>query len=135
MRGESMKGKSKKSTYSTTFGVDPMFSAATYSFRFCSGKLAERMSVEMSCGECVRANSSASCSVLNTLYGRFALGVLHGRNTLYLYSGRFAFLYFLTVSAVFTESPLDFDSEKLLQNCYTKKRVSCETRFKFISCC
>ena len=23
MRGESMKGKSKKSTYSTTFGVDP----------------------------------------------------------------------------------------------------------------
>ena len=25
MRGESMKGKSKKSTYSTTFGVDPIF--------------------------------------------------------------------------------------------------------------
>ena len=25
MRGESMKGKSKKSTYSTTFGVDPNF--------------------------------------------------------------------------------------------------------------
>ena len=25
MRGESMKGKSKKSTYSTTFGVDPTF--------------------------------------------------------------------------------------------------------------
>ena len=25
MRGESMKGKSKKSTYSTTFGVDPGF--------------------------------------------------------------------------------------------------------------
>ena len=24
MRGESMKGKSKKSTYSTTFGVDPL---------------------------------------------------------------------------------------------------------------
>ena len=24
MRGESMKGKSKKSTYSTTFGVDPI---------------------------------------------------------------------------------------------------------------
>ena len=24
MRGESMKGKSKKSTYSTTFGVDPV---------------------------------------------------------------------------------------------------------------
>ena len=23
MRGESMKGKSKKSTYSTTFGIDP----------------------------------------------------------------------------------------------------------------
>ena len=27
MRGESMKGKSKKSTYSTTFGVDPIFEA------------------------------------------------------------------------------------------------------------
>ena len=26
MRGESMKDKSKKSTYSTTFGVDPGFS-------------------------------------------------------------------------------------------------------------
>ena len=25
MRGESMKDKSKKSTYSTTFGVDPKF--------------------------------------------------------------------------------------------------------------
>ena len=25
MRGESMKGKSKKSTYSTTFGVDPAY--------------------------------------------------------------------------------------------------------------
>ena len=25
MRGETMKGKSKKSTYSTTFGVDPTF--------------------------------------------------------------------------------------------------------------
>ena len=25
MRGESMKGKSKKSTYSTTFGVDPNY--------------------------------------------------------------------------------------------------------------
>ena len=25
MRGETMKGKSKKSTYSTTFGVDPFF--------------------------------------------------------------------------------------------------------------
>ena len=25
MRGESMKGKSKNSTYSTTFGVDPFF--------------------------------------------------------------------------------------------------------------
>ncbi len=28
MRGETMKGKSKKSTYSTTFGVDP-FSGGT----------------------------------------------------------------------------------------------------------
>ena len=28
MRGESMKGKSKKSTYSTTFGVDPVKIAA-----------------------------------------------------------------------------------------------------------
>ena len=27
MRGESMKDKSKKSTYSTTFGVDPFFAA------------------------------------------------------------------------------------------------------------
>ena len=26
MRGESMKGKSKKSNYSTTFGVDPILS-------------------------------------------------------------------------------------------------------------
>ena len=26
MRGESMKGKSKKSTYSTTFGIDPLLS-------------------------------------------------------------------------------------------------------------
>ena len=26
MRGETMKDKSKKSTYSTTFGVDPIFS-------------------------------------------------------------------------------------------------------------
>ena len=26
MRGESMKDKSKKSTYSTTFGVDPIYS-------------------------------------------------------------------------------------------------------------
>ena len=26
MRGETMKDKSKKSTYSTTFGVDPFFS-------------------------------------------------------------------------------------------------------------
>ena len=25
MRGETMKGKSKKSTYSTTFGVDPKY--------------------------------------------------------------------------------------------------------------
>ena len=25
MRGESMKGKSKNSTYSTTFGIDPIF--------------------------------------------------------------------------------------------------------------
>ena len=31
MRGESMKGKSKKSTYSTTFGVDPK---STYSTTF-----------------------------------------------------------------------------------------------------
>ena len=106
-----------------------IFSAATYSFRLCSGRLAERMSVEIFCGECVRAKSSAPCSVLNTLYGRFALEPLHGRNTLYLYSGRFAFLYFLTVSAVFTESPLGFDSEKLLQNCYTKKRVSLRNAF------
>ena len=29
MRGESMKDKSKKSTYSTTFGVDPSFSHCT----------------------------------------------------------------------------------------------------------
>ena len=34
MRGESMKGKSKKSTYSTTFGVDPFFSGA---FRYEGG--------------------------------------------------------------------------------------------------
>ena len=31
MRGESMKGKSKKSTYSTTFGIDPK---STYSTTF-----------------------------------------------------------------------------------------------------
>ena len=31
MRGETMKGKSKKSTYSTTFGVDPK---STYSTTF-----------------------------------------------------------------------------------------------------
>ena len=29
MRGESMKGKSKKSTYSTTFGIDPKIAALT----------------------------------------------------------------------------------------------------------
>ena len=29
MRGETMKDKSKKSTYSTTFGVDPIFFAAS----------------------------------------------------------------------------------------------------------
>ena len=29
MRGESMKGKSKKSTYSTTFGIDPKFFIGT----------------------------------------------------------------------------------------------------------
>ena len=35
MRGESMKGKSKKSTYSTTFGVDPTFGIdPTYSTTF-----------------------------------------------------------------------------------------------------
>ena len=33
MRGESMKGKSKKSTYSTTFGVDPS-KKSTYSTTF-----------------------------------------------------------------------------------------------------
>ena len=32
MRGESMKGKSKKSTYSTTFGIDP-FSASRHNKR------------------------------------------------------------------------------------------------------
>ena len=38
MRGESMKGKSKKSTYSTTFGVDPnyfIFSDCFY-FKVCA---------------------------------------------------------------------------------------------------
>ena len=38
MRGESMKGKSKKSTYSTTFGVDPSMKGkskkSTYSTTF-----------------------------------------------------------------------------------------------------
>ena len=29
MRGESMKGKSKKSTYSTTFGIDPYILSAS----------------------------------------------------------------------------------------------------------
>ena len=33
MRGESMKGKSKKSTYSTTFGVDPYFKVCAYGKR------------------------------------------------------------------------------------------------------
>ena len=33
MRGESMKGKSKKSTYSTTFGIDPS-KKSTYSTTF-----------------------------------------------------------------------------------------------------
>ena len=34
MRGESMKGKSKKSTYSTTFGVDPiLYTLIRISFR------------------------------------------------------------------------------------------------------
>ena len=32
MRGESMKGKSKKSTYSTTFGVDPKNNGITEGF-------------------------------------------------------------------------------------------------------
>ena len=35
MRGESMKGKSKKSTYSTTFGVDPAFCAVSESRADC----------------------------------------------------------------------------------------------------
>ena len=34
MRGESMKDKSKKSTYSTTFGVDPKSKKSTYSTTF-----------------------------------------------------------------------------------------------------
>ncbi len=33
MRGESMKDKSKKSTYSTTFGVDPKFGAKPHALR------------------------------------------------------------------------------------------------------
>ena len=31
MRGETMKDKSKKSTYSTTFGVDPFFIVLSFS--------------------------------------------------------------------------------------------------------
>ena len=34
MRGESMKGKSKKSTYSTTFGIDPFFIAEFSDWHF-----------------------------------------------------------------------------------------------------
>ena len=34
MRGETMKDKSKKSTYSTTFGVDPKSKKSTYSTTF-----------------------------------------------------------------------------------------------------
>ena len=38
MRGESMKDKSKKSTYSTTFGIDPIFSGCFYSKVCAYGK-------------------------------------------------------------------------------------------------
>ena len=38
MRGESMKGKSKKSTYSTTFGVDPCFNLAINKLKSGYGK-------------------------------------------------------------------------------------------------
>ena len=34
MRGETMKDKSKKSTYSTTFGVDPKFTVFSVSLEF-----------------------------------------------------------------------------------------------------
>ena len=39
MRGESMKDKSKKSTYSTTFGVDPLKSRY---FKGIAGMLAQK---------------------------------------------------------------------------------------------
>jgi len=40
MRGESMKGKSKKSTYSTTFGVDPSTTFGVDLKNLASGLLA-----------------------------------------------------------------------------------------------
>ena len=36
MRGESMKGKSKKSTYSTTFGIDPIMWSLPLTFMLAS---------------------------------------------------------------------------------------------------
>ena len=36
MRGESMKGKSKKSTYSTTFGIEPFY--GNIKFKYCIKK-------------------------------------------------------------------------------------------------
>ena len=40
MRGETMKDKSKKSTYSTTFGIDPIsFGELPFALPFHAGKL------------------------------------------------------------------------------------------------
>ena len=38
MRGESMKDKSKKSTYSTTFGIDPISVKMNYIIKNCGLK-------------------------------------------------------------------------------------------------
>ena len=51
MRGESMKGKSKKSTYSTTFGIDPKYTQKTNREFYGWFKLkTERMRFELTVG-------------------------------------------------------------------------------------
>ena len=68
MRGESMKGKSKKSTYSTTFGVDPVFIIYTYLFNINKAAYYLESSAGGELQLFYRSLPLRSCNVLETLF-------------------------------------------------------------------
>ena len=98
MRGESMKDKSKKSTYSTTFGVDPIFRPIIGSFNIVFPKINAIAKPVV----CISARVQIAVQD-NIIHSRYIATVVTDKN-----KGRihlFAFLRFFALIEVWIDSP------------------------------